>query len=167
MMLAPVVALATLGACNDRGGGGSSTELDPGEWELTGRIVDASGDGIPPEAISQIKGQRFPAKTRCLTEEDAADPAAKLLRQSGNSECSLRDIEWEDGRIRGELSCESDEGMRMNVDMNGEYGAEDFEIDLEGEMTVPQLQQPITIRMAMEGRRKGECRGDSRDRDER
>lgn len=156
----PLMGLAALAACS-----GGGTELEPGEWEMKGRIVDASGAGLPAEALSQIKGQRLPTKTRCLSERDAADPAEKLLRQSGNSECDIREMEWEDGRIRGELSCRDEEGMRMTADMRGDYGKEDFDIELEGEMNVPQVEQPINIVMEMEGRRIGSCRGGSRDRE--
>ena len=154
----PLIGLAALAACS-RG-----VELEPGEWEIDGRIVDASGGGLPKEALAEIKGQRFPTKTRCLTEREAADPAERLLRQSGSSECEVRDIEWKGGRIRGEMSCRGDD-MRMTADLRGEYGEEEFDIELEGEMNLPQVDDPVTITMEMDGRRIGSCREGSRDRE--
>lgn len=155
----PLVGLSALAAC-----GGGGVQLEPGEWEMKGRIVDASGRGLPKEALDQIKGQRFPTKTRCLSERDAANPAERLLQQGDDSECSVRDSEWKGGRIRGELSCRGD-GMRMTADMRGDYSEDEFDIELEGEMTLPQVDDPVTITMEMEGRRLGSCPRGSRDRE--
>jgi hypothetical protein len=154
--------VAALAACNSR-----SEEPEPGEWEITRRVVEASGEGVPSEVLDQIKSERTPTKTRCLREDDVDDPASVLMASDNAGDCSEREIDWENGRISGNMSCRAQNGLRMEAEVTGDYGPEDFEAELDGEVRIPQIDNPITIRMRMEGRNVGECRRGSRDRDER
>jgi hypothetical protein len=160
-LMSGAIALAMLGACNNR-----ASEPEPGDWEISRRVVEASGDGVPSAVLDRIKSERSPTETRCLREDDLDDPG-RVLMGIKNADCSEREIDWSNGRISGRIDCRAPNGLRVEADATGDYGAEDFEAEIEGEVTVPQIDQPITIRTRMEGRHVGRCRGGSRDRDER
>lgn len=151
-------SLAVLGGCNRQ------IEMEPGEWEVKIRVTKASGAGLPAAALNELKSKRD-TSTRCLEDEDVDRPERAFFKEEAR--CSTGDVDWADGRIGGRLVCNPPDGTRLDADLDGEYAAEDFEIEVDGEMTLPQLPgQTLKVTSLYEGRRVGECRGSrSRDRD--
>lgn len=150
------VAVTLLAGC------GSKTEMEPGEWEVTTRFIDASGPPIARAMLDELKNQRQEHRD-CMTEAEARDPKRRIFDRDDSGECSVSDIEWEDGQISGRISCNQANGARMTGDLTGDYSREEFNIDMDARMTIPQLpNQTINTRMRVDGRRVGECRDSDR-----
>lgn len=178
ILLASTAALLALSACSkpqepDTDVAGSisanevaekmnSVKLEPGEWEATQEIldVDVTGlpEGVPPEAMTRMIGQRTSYK-HCVTPEQAANPSADFLSAQKDADCAYGDMAMADGKVKAEMSCavpQQQEG-RMKIAMNGTYLPDSYDMDMD--VTAAGLPNGIGMTMKMKsiGKRIGDC----------
>ena len=139
-----------------------SVKLEPGEWEATQEILDVNvtglPDGVPPEAMTRMIGQRTSFK-HCVTPEQAANPSADFLSAQKDADCTYGDMTMADGKVKAEMSCAvpQQKDGRMKIAMNGTYLPDSYDMDMN--VTAAGLPNGISMAMKMKsmGKRIGEC----------
>lgn len=151
--------LALLGACSS----GSSGELEAGEWTMTTQMTDVEIPGMPDEMVEQMRAQmddQTETSTRCITEEEAANPGANLFAPEDASEdCQFTDSTVEGGVINVQGSCEAPNGQgTATMSIEGSYTATTMQADL----SVNVEGGPMAMNMSgtMSAERTGECSAD-------
>jgi hypothetical protein len=154
--------LALLFACS-----GSSTTLQPGQWEMTSRMTNVELPGVPEQLAAQMRTAMLnqpQTQNRCITPAEAANPAGGMMNPSGSTEgCTFTDQTFSGGTIRVSGTCPAPGGRgSVRTSLNGTYTATTMEARLEAEVTAPPggpPGMPQTIRMQgnLTGRRTGDC----------
>jgi len=135
-------------------GGASTTQLQPGQWEMTIEIVSMSAPNMPPG----MAPSRMPPRTAsiCITPEQAANPNAGVL--SGNSNqpgCNTENYSVAGGRIQGTVTCDIQGARTRNV-MNGQFTPTSYDMTMQAEAVVGGMTTNSETRIT--ARRTGDCR---------
>ncbi|MCA1749363.1 MAG: DUF3617 domain-containing protein [Parasphingopyxis sp.] len=156
-ILCGLAAATLIGGCS----GGSDEGVEPGEWEFS---VSATGFEAPeaPEATRQamqssMESTAAQTMTQCITPEQARNLDTDLGTLSGNDNCEITESVFEGGTIRVRGTCAipgAPEPAEMRMD--GTYDRTSMSMDIDMDMTVPQL-GPVTTQARMEAEHKGEC----------
>lgn len=149
VLLAPLALLA----CS-----GSSSTIQPGQWEMTTRFTTVEAPGMPEAALKAMQSQAGQAQTQssCITPEQAANPAGDIMKSgAGGQGCTARDSTFSGGNISVHMTCPGPGGGSMNLAWEGHYTA----TTMEGQFTTELQGGPQTMRMVgtMTGRRTGDC----------
>jgi len=102
------VAVAVLaGSLLAAGSADAADAVKPGQWTITTRVL-MNGTTMPPEV-----------KTRCLTAEQAADPARTFSPEvaSVNTACERLDQKLDRGRLTWHMQCRG----QIDIDVEGEF----------------------------------------------
>lgn len=149
--------LALLGACS---GGGGSDGLQAGEWTMTTQMTEIEVPGMPEEMVAQMReqmGEQTDTSTRCITEEEAADPGANLFTpDEADQDCDFTESTVGGGVIAIQGSCQAPNGQgSANMAIDGTYTATTMNADL----SVNVEGGPMEMRMSgtMSAERTGEC----------
>ena len=149
----PALALA---ACS-----GGSEALQPGQWEMTLTVTEASAEGMPEgEEAGMIAelNRELAMDPSCVSEEQAASPTYNIfVPREAASECDFSGSTVENGviQIAGACGDGPDEGGELTL--TGTYSA----TSMEGVMTA-QIQdgrRAFSFNATMTGERTGECSG--------
>lgn len=161
MLWAP--SLALLAACS----GGGADQIQPGMWETTTRMTEIELPGMPPEIAEQMKAQiqnQSQTQSQCITREQAANPAGKMLSQGPDAQgCNFSDSVFEGGRINVRGTCPGPGGQgSATLSWEGRYTETTMEGRVSAEVQAPAGAAgsgPQTIRMAgtLSARRTGDC----------
>ncbi|MDT9599204.1 DUF3617 domain-containing protein [Sphingosinicella rhizophila] len=134
--------------------GAGEIRLDPGQWEIEHEILSMEAPGMPKEAMASVTNQKTVIKS-CITPEQAAKPNADFFAAKDNG-CSYKDFNMAGGRIRGTLSCASeDRPGSMTMTMDGKYSAQSYEMAVE--MKTDAGAGGMTIKSRGSGKRIGDC----------
>ena len=154
--------LALLFACS-----GSSTSLQPGQWEMTTRMTNIELPGVPEALATQMRTAMMnqpQTQSSCISPEEAANPAGRMMSPSGNSQgCTFTDQTFAGGTIRISGTCPMPGGRgTMRNSLTGTYTATTMDARIESEVTSPPggpPGMPQTMRMqgSLTGRRTGDC----------
>lgn len=166
MMSAALLGLAACGSGGDgnekaaegKSGAGkpaiAEVRLKPGQWEITHEIVSMEAPGMPEGAMAGLAGKKTTMRN-CVTPEQAARPNADFFAAKDNG-CSYKDFTMAGGRIQGTMTCSAkDSPGAMTMVMNGRYGGESY--DMEVEMKTDSNAGSMTMKSRGAGRRIGEC----------
>ena len=152
--LAMLAVLPALAACS----GGSSTSIQPGQWETTTAFTTVEAPGMPPAALeamrSQLASQRN-TQSSCITPEQAANPAGDMLNSGGGpNSCQFSKSTFAGGVIDVQGTCPGPAGT-MTMGWQGNYTA----TTMEGRFTTEVQGGPQSMRMigTMNSRRIGDC----------
>jgi hypothetical protein len=155
-------SLALLAACS----GGGSDQIEPGMWETTTRMTEVEMPGMPPAMAEAMKAQlanQTQTQSQCITPEQAANPAGKMLNPGGgNQGCTFADSTFSGGVIRVRGTCPGPNGQgQATMSLEGTYTARTMEGRISAEVTAPAGQPagPQNIRMSgtLASRRTGDC----------
>lgn len=175
LMLA--VAIAGLGACNDKPGDTAGdiaatdamtkaevkaqvdkVQLKPGQWEgrFTVQDIDLSQmPGAPAGMKEQMKGMMNQTSLQyCVTPEQAAKPSGEMFAGQENKNCTYAGFDAQGGTVKGQVSCKA-EGGTMNAAMSGTYAPDQYRIDMDMKMEGG----PQGSAMAMTARSEGKWIG--------
>ncbi len=149
VLLAPLALLA----CS-----GSSTTIQPGQWEMTTRFTTVEAPGMPPAALQAMQTQAGEphASSTCITPEQAANPAGDIMKGgAGGGACQAGESTFAGGNISVHMTCSGPGGGSMNMAWEGHYTA----TTMEGQFTTEMQGGPQNLRMVgtMTGRRTGDC----------
>ena len=155
-LLIAAAPLALLGACS----GGSSDGLQAGEWTMTTTMTDIEMPGMPEEMVAQMReqmGDQAETSTRCITEEEAADPGANLFAPEDASEdCDFSESTVEGGVINIAGTCEAPNGQgNATMAIEGTYTATTMEAELS--VNVEGGPMEMTMSGTMNAERTGDC----------
>jgi hypothetical protein len=152
-LLAPTMALIV--AC------GSNTALQPGNWEMTTKMTDIELPGQPPAMAAQMKqamAAQAQTQTRCITPQEAANPAGGMMSPSGNAQgCTFSKQTFSGGTIDVAGSCPVPTGGRAETSLTGTYTG----TEMNARITANVTGGPQQMRMSgtLTGRRIGDCPG--------
>lgn len=154
MVAAPI---ALLGACS---GGGGAGALEAGEWTMTTEMTEIEVPGMPEEMVAQMReqmGEQTDTSTRCITEEEAADPGANLFTpEDADQDCEFTESVVEGGVINIAGTCEAPNGQgNATMGITGTYTA----TTMAAELSVNVEGGPMEMRMSgnMSAERTGDC----------
>jgi hypothetical protein len=155
MLLAPPLALVA--ACGE-----SAVSLQPGMWETTVQFKTIDIPGAPAEAVAPMRAMLSQPQTRseCLTPEEAANPAGRMMAGEEGNNCQYSDSTFAGGTIRVRGTCQEQGQGRMQMSMEGTYTATTMNAEVSSEVQPPAgTEGPQSIRMAgtLTARRTGEC----------
>jgi hypothetical protein len=111
--------------------------------------------GMPASAVQQMRAR--PSVTEdCMTTDDVAELTRKsLVNEESGQHCTENNITSAGGHIQGTATCSSGEGNNYTMQMNGTYGANHVEMDMNTSGQTPM--GPMTQQMHMVTDRIGEC----------
>ena len=93
---------------------GGSASLQPGQWEMTTKMTDIEMPGAPPAMAAQMKqamAAQAQTQTRCITPQEAANPAGGMMSPSGNAQgCTFTKQTFSGGTIDVAGSCPAPAG---------------------------------------------------------
>lgn len=148
-------------------GGGSAGSIQPGQWEMTARVVSIEMPGAPPALQEQIRSQSRRADTSrtCITPEQAANPLNEFQRMATSmpgQTCQISENVFSAGVIRFAMTCqasgEAPSSTRMS--MTGQYAATSIDVSLAFDVENPGEGAPgqtLRMRSSLTGRRLGDC----------
>ncbi len=149
-LLAAAVALLTITASN--------SDIVPGNWETTVTLNDITlSPGAPPgmaEGMRAAMGGDGITSQSCVTQEDIDEGPENFLNGSGDN-CEYSDMQMTNGIIRGSAICESN----MNIVLEGTYTDTTYSMNVTANGDMGEEMGPMTLSMAIEGRRLGDCSG--------
>ncbi len=158
--LVAAAPLALLGACSGGGSEGGSEGLQAGEWTMTTEMTEIEIPGMPEEMVAQMReqmGEQSESTTRCITEEEAADPGANLFTpDDADQDCDFGESTVADGVINIAGTCEAPGGQgTATMAINGSYTA----TTMTAELSVNVEGGPMAMNMAgnMSAERTGDC----------
>jgi hypothetical protein len=131
--------------------------IEPGLWEVTSRVLDASGPNLPREARARMIAHRQSVRN-CVTPERAAHPEGNFLRTQRDSNCTYRDFSTDGGQVRGSMRCTGG-GMPgvMTTRMEGRYGPQSYDVTLHMSSTEMPHGADVTIIARTIARRISDC----------
>ena len=147
--------ILALAAC---GSGGSGSEMQPGEWEMTMEMLEVSAPSMPPAAAAQMKQQmkQAPVTTRtCVSEEEAKGPKPETLTGKAGNNCRTEGFSWAGGKVAGKTICDSPTGGKMTMTMDGEYGPTSMTMNMKTSTEAQGI--PMTMDVRVSGKRIGDC----------
>jgi len=130
--------------------------MKPGRWEHTSEVLDAQGQGMPPQALAMMKGEPHTVAT-CVTPQQAKTGVRELMQAGGQTHCSFDKYESAGGKISTEMSCTMPHG-KMVSKATGSYTDTSYEVT--GEGTTSSGPMTMTMKTRSSGRWIGECKGD-------
>jgi hypothetical protein len=155
--------LALLGACSG-GAGGSDGSLQAGEWTMTTQMTEIEVPGMPEEMVAQMReqmGEQTDESTRCITEEEAADPGANLFTPDDAAEdCDFTESTVAGGVINIAGTCEAPNGQgTATMAIGGTYTG----TTMNAELSVNVAGGPMEMNMSgtMSAERTGDCAADA------
>jgi hypothetical protein len=142
--------------------GGSDAFVRPGKWESRVRVTAFEMPGAPPEMANAMRSMhdRAQVATTCLTPEQAKRPKEDFFAGAGKN-CRYHHFDMSGGKIDAMMTCEA-EGMAQTMTMKGNYSPDDYRMQMSVKADAGAGAGPqggMTMNMAVEARRLGECDG--------
>lgn len=142
--------------------------IQPGQWEVVMQVTSVDMPGAPPEARARVRampGQAPQTDRRCITPEQAANPARNLFGSGSPSpSCQFSDRTFADGvvRIRGACSQPGRDVGQAELAVDGDFTATNVEARLTVSAVAPNMSggsgtQTLRVNSILRGRRLGDC----------
>ena len=128
----------------------SDLRIEPGLWELSSEVADVRAPDLPVEVRTRMIGPRSRMR-HCITPEQAGQPSANFLAMRSDSACAYRDVTFEDGRLRGAMTCPD-----ATAQMDGRYGSRGYEMRMAMASPMPDGKM-MELEVRARGRRIGDC----------
>lgn len=138
-------------------GGGGHMQMRPGKWESKIEILKMDMPemkGMPAEFAEKMKAELMKARTvsSCMTEEDVKRPK---FGDHKNGNCTYDKYETAGNRITATMTCKSDNGGKVTLNMGGSFSADTFSVEQTMDMTGPTGAMQSQARVS--GKRIGDC----------
>ncbi len=138
-----------------------SNPMRPGQWEQTMKFSEVNMAGMSgmPEGVAEMMQERMGSGftiTHCLTEEEVAQPSTEMFSGEGQEDCTYEEFDITGNRMTMRMTCNNQGGGTMKTAMEGEYGAESFELDVDTQMSGGP-QGEMSMKGTVSGRRIGDC----------
>lgn len=153
--------LALLVAC------GTSTEIDPGQWEFTMRMTEIDLPGVAEPMATQMRqamANQTQTQQKCITPEEAANPTGGMMSQGSDPRgCTFSEQTFSGGRIAATGQCPAPTGGgNVRITMTGTYDRTSMTTQVRTETPRPpgapsMLPETLRVSGTMTGRRTGDC----------
>lgn len=153
--------MALLFAC------GTSTEIDPGQWEFTTRMTEVDLPGVPEPIAAQMRqamANQTHSQQKCVTPQEAANPTGGIMNTGTDARgCTFSEQSFTGGRLAATGQCPAPTGGgNVRITMNGTYTRDTMEIQVRTETPRPpgapsMLPETLRVSGTMTGRRTGDC----------
>jgi hypothetical protein len=175
----PVVAVAVLmlagcGSSSDDEAAGGKVKVEeaarqaaklerpqPGQYRQTMEITKFEVPGMTEKNSAQFKAMlaKVPAKTYCLTEEDAGKGFKNMLdKLPGDNQCSYSKFDVDGGKLDAQMECKDASGEIARARMAGTIGPQGSDVKLDMEQPMPGMAGKTAIMsMHMTTTRLGDC----------
>lgn len=144
--------LAALTACSS---GEAPETMQPGQWDVTLTVTEASAPGISEEMQADLVAElnrELAMEPVCVTEEDAANPSYRLfVPAETEGECDFDGSSVENGAIA--IAGQCGEGGELTIE--GSYGATSLEAELRAR--VEDGSEILEFSADLAGERTGDC----------
>ncbi|MBC2776470.1 DUF3617 domain-containing protein [Parasphingopyxis marina] len=152
-MLGAPLGFAMLAGCS----GGVSETMQPGQWEMTLNVTEATAPGLSDEMSADLVAElnrELAMDPVCVTQADSENPAPRLfLPAEAEGECDFAGSTVEAGMISISGSC-GDGGV---LTIEGAYGGTTMEAVLEAR--IEDGSEMLEFTAEMNGERTGACTG--------
>lgn len=138
--------------------------IQPGQWEIATEMTSVEAVGVPEEVLQQMRAQlasQRQVESRCITPEQARNPAANMMRRQDAAGCQLSEATWAGGVIRIRAICQPPGGVPARMTIEGGYAAQQFDGRIGVSVNMPAeagTGQRIDLQGSLTGRRTGDCR---------
>jgi hypothetical protein len=182
LLCAVALGAVALSSCNGGSGNTAATAApaagaysqQPGNYETTIRITEASLQGFPPEMQQQIDQARQQpmTQTQCIPFGFSMDSMSlrnlRFTLPQNIGGCNVAEVKLEGGSMSGSLSCEirnlpqgrPDAPRAINASMtySGTYSADTYNMTIQGEATEPgNDSRRGNVKVEIASRRVGDC----------
>lgn len=134
---------------------------EPGRWEVTGEVVEIDFPGLPEgmEGMAKSMFAEMVANTNyCLTREQAdADPGAVWKETQGD--CNWEQFDMDGSRVTARAVCRNPDGSSAVMRMSGTHSSTSYSATNEMELNADADAGGGRVKVAVEGRRVGDCDG--------
>ena len=164
--MAGAAGIALLAGCNSEPKGEmsakevakemASVKIEPGQWEVTNEITEATSPGVPAQMLQQMVGQKTTI-ANCVTPEQVEKPDASFLTAQKNNDCKYEDFSMTGGRMTGRIICSGGQMPgQMVMTMDGRYESASYDMTADMTMTGgPGGEMKMKTRTT--GKRVGDC----------
>jgi hypothetical protein len=157
-LVLPALPTMLLFACSP-----SAVSLQPGMWETSVQFSSIDVPGAPPAELAAMRAMmgRPQAHSECMTPEQAANPAQRMMNPSSNGNaCQFTDSTFAGGVIRVHGTCQAPGRGTSTTNMEGTYTATTMQATVSSEIHPPAgTPGPQSVRMSgtLSARRTGDC----------
>lgn len=156
-LVPPALAMILLFACSP-----GPIALQPGMWESTVQFSSIDLPGASPQELAAMRAtlSRPQTSSRCMTPEEAANPAQRLMNQGGGNACRFSESTFSGGTIRVRRSCEAPGRGPQQTSMEGTFTATTIQATIASELHAPPgTPGPQVARMSgtFSAHRTGDC----------
>lgn len=130
--------------------------MQPGQWEFTTAMTGVEMPGAPRDLAEAARSALGAPQvsSRCVTPEEAADPAARLANPGGGaSNCTFSRRIFAEGRIDVAGSCITRDGDPLEVSLSGSYTP----IEMRAAIRADAANRTMLLTGTMAARRTGDC----------
>ncbi|HST36130.1 MAG TPA: DUF3617 domain-containing protein [Allosphingosinicella sp.] len=134
----------------------SPVAMRPGQWAFTTNMTELDMPGSPADMVAAARSGLPPAETkaRCLSPEQAADPAATLASPRGNAAgCVFSRRTFANGRIDVAGTCNRPSVGAVQVSLTGSFTPETVNAVIRSDVD----HGTMLIGGTLTGRRLGDC----------
>jgi hypothetical protein len=138
--------------------------LQPGMWESTVQFTSIDLPGASPQELAAMRAMlsRPQTSSRCITAEEAANPAQRMMNPAGGNACRFSESTFSNGTIRVHGNCQMPGRGPQQTSMEGSFTATTMQATIASQIQAPPgTQGPQTARMSgtLSARRTGDCPG--------
>lgn len=145
--------------------GSGGVMVEPGRWEGTMTMHDIEMPNVPnmpPQVKEQMKARMGAARSfvNCVTPEDVKEQKAFFNGENGaDKNCKYDHFNLAGGKIDAAMSCNRGEAGKMAMTMTGTYSPDAYHMDMSSKADGPGPMGGMNVRMSVEAKRVGACRG--------
>lgn len=175
LLLAGAVVLA-LAACSDKGADadgdgkisaneakaemadGTTTKMQPGEWETKITFSNIEGKSLPPQALEMMKTKMSEGMSTksCLTKEQSDKPGSDIFGAPAEANCSFEELDRNEDRMKVAMTCKPVPNITVKSKMDGTFAKTSYAMNIE-QSTEGQPMGLIKMTGKIEGKRIGDC----------
>ncbi len=137
---------------------GPAVAMRAGRWEHTVQFSELNVPGVPAGMEDMVKQQMGSGITtsRCMTEEEVNRPNADFFGGEKQQNCTYEEFDRSGNRMTLRMTCDAGNGAKANVAMDGEFGSDSFELQLDNTVTGSPAGD-VTMKGTISGKRIGDC----------
>lgn len=143
-------------------GNSGGVMIQPGRWEGTMTMHDLDFPNMPAAAKEQMKARLGAGRNfvSCVTPEDVKEQKAFFTGDdSKNPSCKYDHFTLAGGTIDAAMSCNRPDQGKTAMTMNGTYSPDGYHMDMTSKSQGGGPMGPMTMKMSIEAKRVGACRG--------
>lgn len=143
-------------------GDGAGVTVEPGRWEGAMTMHEIDIPNMPAAAKAQMRAamSRNTRFVNCVTPEDVKAQKAFFTGDPDDKSCKYEHFNLAGGKIDAAMTCNRKGAGKMAMTMSGQYGPQSYHMDMNSKAEGAGPMGSMTMKMSVEAKRVGACRGD-------